>query len=82
MLKIKDSVDLKELKKYGFRLEPERAYYYILYEEFELFVWITKNSDYKARHIYIEPKNHSMIMFKLDVVYSMIMDGIVEVSND
>lgn len=82
MLKIKDNVDLKELEKYGFKLEPEKAYYYISYEDFELFIWLPSGNDYKSRHIYIEPKRYSTILFKLDVVYLMILDGIVEVSNE
>ena len=37
MLKIKDNVDLKELEKYGFKKEPEKAYYYnYINEELEI----------------------------------------------
>ena len=78
MLKIKDNVDLKILRKYGFKKDPEKSYYYSLKEDFEIFVWITKGYDYKPRHIYIEVKDYSMILSEFEVLYDLIKADLVE----
>lgn len=82
MLKIKDNVDLKELKKYGFKLEAEKSYYYKSMNEIEVFVWITKGYDYKPRYIYIEVKDYSMIVTEFDIIFDLIKDGLVEKVED
>lgn len=78
MLKIKDNVDLKELKKYGFKIEPEKSYYYKDYIDYELFVWITKGYDYKPKYVYIEPKEYSMIISNFNILYDLIKADLVE----
>ncbi len=79
MLKIKDNVDLKELEKYGFKKEPEKAYYYnYINEELEIFVWITKGYDYKPRHIYVESKDYTVIFSQLNALYDLIKADLVE----
>lgn len=78
MLKIKDSVELKELEKYGFKIEPGKSYYYKTISEIEFFIWITKGYDYKSRHIYIEVKDYSMIITEFDIIFDLIKDGLVE----
>ena len=78
MMKIKSNVDLKELKKFGFKLEPEKAYYYFNVEECEIFIWVTKGYDYKPRHIYVETKEHSVILSNLSIIYDLIKADLVE----
>ena len=78
MLKIKDNVDLKELEKYGFKLEPEHSYYYKNCDGYELFIWKTKGYDYKQRCIYVEVGEYAMILNDFDTLYDLIKDGLVE----
>ena len=82
MLKIKDNINLKELKNYGFKLEPEKAYYNYINDEIELFVWVFKGYDYKPRYIYIESKDHNIIFSKLDILYDLIKNDLVEKVED
>ena len=82
MLKIKDNIDLKELEKYGFKKEPEKAYYYLSKEDCEIFVWITKGYDYKPRHIYIEVHDYSIILNEFDDLYDLIKNGLIEKVED
>lgn len=78
MLKIKDNVDLKELEKYGFKKEPEKAYYYYyINEEMEIFIWITKGYDYKPKYIYVENNDYTVIFTELNILYDLIKDGLV-----
>lgn len=77
-LKIKDEFDLKELKNYGFRIEPERAYYFLKENDIEIFIWKSKDKAYKQRHIYIEPDEHIMIIETPSIIFDLIQAGIVE----
>ena len=79
MLKLKDNIQFKKLKDYGFYLEPQRSYYYHKIEEGEIFIWLAKGYDYKSRYLYIEPKNYEMIISSLDVIYKLIKDDILEI---
>lgn len=70
--------DFDKLKDFGFKKEPEKSYYYLSQEDFEIFIWITKGYDYKPRHIYIEVKDYSMILSELEVLYDLIKADLVE----
>ena len=37
--------DFERLKEFGFKKEPEKSYYYLMQEDFEIFIWITKGYD-------------------------------------
>ena len=77
MLKIKDSIDLKELEKYGFKIFANHCektiednycgeYMCLSIYEVDKVIGLTSNSDYK---VYTE---------NLDVIYDLIKDGLVE----
>lgn len=76
MLKIKDNVDLKKLKKYGFKLEPlfeQNIYNYYINDEVVLSV-IEKN-----REIYIDILGKGIYEIDIPVVlYDLIKDDLIE----
>lgn len=76
--------DFDKLKDFGFKKEPEKSYYYLTQEDFEIFIWITKGYDYKPRCIYIEVNNYSMILSEFGILYDLIQAGLVrkEEEND
>lgn len=78
MLKIKEGINLKQLEKFGFKIEYEKQYYYINTSEAEIFIWIVKGYDYKPRHLYIETKANERIVSEIGVVYDLIKADIVE----
>lgn len=79
MLKIKDDVKIEELKKYGFKREPEGSYFYYPNNECEIFIWKSnKDKYYIPKGIYIEAKDNEIILSELDALYDLIKDGLVE----
>ena len=77
MLKIKDNVDLKELKKYGFK---ENWYYGLSYirvkDEYPLYAVVITT---KHRYIQIRDGEFGNIASSLqDLLYDLIKDGLVE----
>lgn len=79
MLKIRKDFDLDNLKNFGFKLEPERSYYYyILGEDVCLEVQKTKNDKIlKCREIGIDCQ-YGMYNSNLDIIYDLILLGIIE----
>ena len=76
MLKIKDSVDLKELEKFGFELE-EDSYVYNTCKQEDGFSGFTIDTD--DRFI----NNYSSVSRKnLDVIYDLIQAKLVEKVSD
>ena len=72
MLKIKDDVDLKELEKFGFKLE-EDSYEYNTCKDKDGFSGFTIDIDDKLIN------NYSSVGRKnLDVIYDLIQAGLVE----
>ena len=72
MLKIKDNVDLKELKNLMF-LETEQYYYYPVVDcSVELRVW---KSD---RTLYISVNDYEDYVEDIDKLYDLIQAGLVE----
>lgn len=72
MLKIKDNVDLKELKNLMF-LEAEQYYYYPVVDcSTELRVW---KSD---RTLYISVNNYEDYVEDIDKLFDLIQAGLVE----
>lgn len=81
-MKIREDINLKELIKYGFKLEPEKSYYYNSTDEIEVFVWITKGYDYKPRHIYMETKDCCRIITDFNIIFNLIKDGLAVKTNE
>lgn len=78
MLKIRKDFDLEKLKDFGFKLEPERSYYYkIIGEDIYLSIQKTKNGKpFKEREIGIDCQYGTYIN-ELDVLYDLILLGII-----
>ena len=70
--------NFERLNELGFKIEPEKSYYYLSQEDFEIFIWITKGYDYKPRRIYIEVNNYSMILSEFGILYDLIQAGLVK----
>lgn len=72
MLKIKDNVDLKELKKFGF-LEAEQYYYYPTVDcVIELRFWK------EDKTLYISVNDYEDVIEDIDTLYDLIQAGLVE----
>lgn len=82
MLKIKDFVDLKELEKFGFRLEKvdvlESIRYLKFIEEYQYIV-INDNKEIYIVNEYVGDNDYiDTYTSELDVLYDLITSGIVE----
>ncbi len=94
MLKIKDSVDLKELEKFGFKNTTNDTWYKTEpnddYERFETNIVINPKGDFKRNEIIVEicdddnseEKCDIDIAMKIDTLYDLIQAGLVEKVND
>lgn len=83
MLRVRKGIKLEVLEKYGFKLEPTRTCYLRREnDELNIFVWISKEKGYRKRCLYLEPREYSMILSELDVVYDLIKDNILEKESD
>lgn len=71
MLKIKDNVDLRKLKKIGFHEEEDCiSRKMFAYKRYSMRIWL------KDRHISIADAHFDEI--ELDLLYDLIKDGLVE----
>lgn len=87
MLKIKDSVDLKELEKYGFEYKPmfnskneDKSGYYIISFDYE-FIRYDYIIDAKYRDIMLMTDNKDVVddnMREFDTLYDLIIGDLVE----
>ena len=78
MLKIKDNVDLKELKKYGFKIRKEIPFYITKKErnkEEKIFVCGQSGRDIGYG---IKGRNFGYGIWNLDILYDLIKDDLVE----
>lgn len=82
MLKIKDNIDLKGLEKYGFYKPRER-------QNFKTFVLYTNEYRRNRSHITIYSDGQIILIqeaydyeYGLDLLYDMIIDGLVEKVSD
>lgn len=72
MLRIKDNLGLKELKKFGF-LEAEKYYYYPIVDcVVELRIWKTD------RVFYINVNDYEDVIENIDLLFNIIEAGLVE----
>lgn len=90
MLKIKDSVDLKELEKFGFKHTIDNAYYKTEpnddYERFETNIVVNPKGNFAKNEIIIEicdddnseEKCDIDIGMEIDTLYDLIQAGLVE----
>ena len=69
MLKIKDNVDLKELKKYGFELDKELSN--------DLETIYSVKQEYQKLYLY-EPFGSNVFFLKIDILYDLIKADLVE----
>ena len=76
MLKIKDNVDLKELKRYGIISEGVEGLYSDIKYDIGLFIYENGKYNYKPKNIYIN--SHDFDDNALDTLYDLIKDGLVE----
>ena len=78
MLKIKDNVDLKELKKYGFELDKElsndlETIYSVKQEYQKLCLY------WEEKQLYLyEPFGSNVFFLKIDILYDLIKADLVE----
>lgn len=79
MLRIRKDYNLDNLKQFGFKLEPERSYYYYdLEEDVHLEVQKTKNDKtIEYGNICIDTQ-YGVWIGNLDILYDLILLGIVE----
>ena len=88
MLKIKDNVDLKELKKFGFTVYENRATYHNLYYDEYIFVDNKKRIEVEADMYFDELDiggNSTCKIFSralLNTLYDLIQAGLVEKAGD
>ena len=75
MLKIKDNVDLKELKKYGFGQSWTAGHYRFLLDDFST-LWVDANT--RELSIDVEGRPYCETIFTLDILYYLIQAGLVE----
>lgn len=72
MLKIKDNVDLKELEKYGFKLNDDDEYQFTVQNDDCRTICVVENN----RTIYIQSIGY--VVQELDMLYSLIKADLVE----
>ena len=82
MLKIKENVDLKELKKFGFKkddyLSNDLETIYSVTQEYQKLCLCWKE---KILYLY-EPFNSNTFLLKADILYDLINSGLVEKVGD
>lgn len=76
MLKIKDSIDLKELKKFGFEnYRSKGEYYYTICWNYGLYIEIVVNAD---RTISLDVNFEEYSTEDIDILFDLIQAGLVE----
>ena len=81
MLKVKDSVDFKELEKYGFECDKKNIYCEYGYDKYDVTIYFeTKNRVLKCS----TPFDYNLedSDSHLEVLYDLIKDGLVEKVDD
>lgn len=79
MLRLKKGVMIDDLKQIGFKKDAGATLdWYYQTEEGQVFVWNSRSDDFVKKGIYIETKNHSMILSDLDIFYDLVKNDMVE----
>lgn len=70
--------EFEDLKEYGFCREPQGVCYELKLETYNIFIWNRKdNIDYEYKKVYIEFKDHNMILEDFYTLYTMIVRGVI-----
>lgn len=70
--------EFEDLKEYGFCREPQGVCYELKLETYNIFIWNKKdNIDYEYKKVYIEFKDHNMILEDFYTLYTMIVRGVI-----
>lgn len=70
--------DVSVLKDYGFIKEPQNCSYDLRLEQYNIFIWNRKNDiDYEYKRVYIEFKDHNIVIDDLYILYQLIIDGVI-----
>ena len=70
--------EFEDLKEYGFCREPQGVCYELKLETYNIFIWNRKNNiDYEYKRVYIEFKDHNMILEDFYTLYIMIVRGVI-----
>lgn len=80
MLKIKDNINLKELKKFGFKYDKKtKTYYKKCLGTFNKFIVATEDDEDVCRGqiVFLNESNFQATLY-LDVLYDLIEKGLVE----
>ena len=79
MLILKKGVKIEDLKEIGFKKDggATQDWFYPT-EESQVFVWTSREKDFVHKGVYIETKNHSMILNDLDIIYDLVKNDLVE----
>lgn len=78
---LSDDVSFELLRNYGFQQDTGNYCFSFENDECTVFIISSKRmKEYKYRHLYIEFKEHSMILTEktLSAIYKMIADGILK----
>lgn len=75
MLKIKDSVDLKELEKFGLKFNEENGRYEYIERNIDGETYIFINS-WNKKILFVQRKNYDNVC--LEILYDLIQAGLVE----
>ena len=79
MLMLKKNFKIKDLKNYGFLLEPEGSYYFKrIDEDIEIQIQIRNSDVFKKYEIGIY-SYHASYSNELDIIYELIKNNIIEV---
>ena len=70
--------EFEDLKEYGFCREPQGVCYELKLETYNIFIWNKKdNIDYEYKRVYIEFKDHNVILEDFYILYTMIIRGVI-----
>ena len=70
--------EFEDLKEYGFSRELHGVCYELKLETYNIFIWNRKdNIDYEYKRVYIEFKDHNMILEDFYTLYTMIVRGVI-----
>ena len=79
MLRLKKGIDLEDLKAIGFKKDAGATQdWFYPTSEGQIFIWTHRDEEFVSKGVYIETKNHSMILSDLDVFYDLVKNDYVE----
>lgn len=70
--------DFETLKEYGFIKEAQGVCYELKLDTYNIFIWNRKdNIDYEYKRVYIEFKDHNVILEDFYTLYTLIVRGVI-----